>query len=183
MFEKAKRSHLVIRGFLKEQKQIPRFYNDQLSRSSLSVVLNIAEGSGRMTNNDRKHFYIISRGSVYETVALLGLICEEYQISGQATKELLLGLETISKMISGLIKSMNTWSRTPSPNYKLHTTNYHFGEMPERLNGAVSKTVDLARDPGVRIPLSPRGGFGFECDRSVSVVEVWVWDLQDFLTL
>jgi hypothetical protein len=27
--------------------------------------------------------------------------------------------------------------------------------MPERLNGAVSKTVDLARDPGVRIPLSP----------------------------
>ena len=27
--------------------------------------------------------------------------------------------------------------------------------MPEWLNGAVSKTVDLARDPGVRIPLSP----------------------------
>jgi hypothetical protein len=27
--------------------------------------------------------------------------------------------------------------------------------MPERSNGAVSKTVDLARDPGVRIPLSP----------------------------
>jgi hypothetical protein len=31
----------------------------------------------------------------------------------------------------------------------------YFGEMPERLNGAVSKTVDLVRDPGVRIPLSP----------------------------
>ena len=107
VFKKAKKSHLEIRCFLKEQKQIPRFYNDQLSRSSLSVVLNIAEGSGRITNNDRKHFYIIARGSVYETVALLDLICEEYQISGQNTKELLLGLETISKMISGLIKSMN----------------------------------------------------------------------------
>jgi hypothetical protein len=27
--------------------------------------------------------------------------------------------------------------------------------MPERSNGAVSKTVDLVRGPGVRIPLSP----------------------------
>jgi four helix bundle protein len=64
VFKKAKNSHLEIRVFLKEQKQIPRFYNDQLSRSSLSVVLNLAEGSGRMTNNDRKHFYVIARGSV-----------------------------------------------------------------------------------------------------------------------
>ncbi len=29
------------------------------------------------------------------------------------------------------------------------------GEMPERLNGAVSKTVVGASPPGVRIPLSP----------------------------
>jgi len=92
VFKKAKKSHLEVRVFLKEQKQIPRFYNDQLSRSTLNVVLNIAEGSGRVTNNDRKHFYVIARGSVYETVALLDLICEEYQISGQKTKELLLGL-------------------------------------------------------------------------------------------
>jgi four helix bundle protein len=103
VFNKAKKSHLEIKGFLKEQKQIPRFYNDQLSRASLSVVLNIAEGSGRVTNNDRKHFYVIARGSIYETVALINLICDEYQISGQSTKELLISLETISKMIFGLI--------------------------------------------------------------------------------
>jgi hypothetical protein len=29
------------------------------------------------------------------------------------------------------------------------------GEMAERSNAAVLKTVDLARGPGVRIPLSP----------------------------
>ena len=29
------------------------------------------------------------------------------------------------------------------------------GEMPERSNGAVSKTVGQATAPGVRIPLSP----------------------------
>ncbi len=32
---------------------------------------------------------------------------------------------------------------------------YPRGEMPERLNGAVSKTVECASAPGVRIPLSP----------------------------
>lgn len=35
--------------------------------------------------------------------------------------------------------------------------------MPERSNGAVSKTVDLPKaDPGVRIPLSPHN-FYFNC--------------------
>jgi hypothetical protein len=32
---------------------------------------------------------------------------------------------------------------------------YPRGEMPERSNGAVSKTVECASAPGVRIPLSP----------------------------
>jgi hypothetical protein len=36
----------------------------------------------------------------------------------------------------------------------------HIGEMAERLNAAVLKTVDLLRDPGVRIPLSPQNGVG-----------------------
>jgi len=106
VYKKAKKSHLDIRTFLRTNKQIPRFYNDQLSRSSLSVTLNIAEGSGRITNSDRRHFYIIARGSVYETVALLDLICEEYALSGQTRSEILLNLETISKMQSGLIRSM-----------------------------------------------------------------------------
>ncbi len=33
------------------------------------------------------------------------------------------------------------------------------GEVPERLNGAVSKTVVPSRAPRVRIPLSPPGYF------------------------
>ena len=37
----------------------------------------------------------------------------------------------------------------------LNSNTHPFGEMPERSNGAVSKTVDPVRGPGVRIPLSP----------------------------
>ncbi len=39
----------------------------QIRRSANSISANIAEGFGRNTNKDKCHFYIISRGSAYET--------------------------------------------------------------------------------------------------------------------
>jgi len=39
----------------------------QLRRSALSVSANIAEGYGRESNIDKIRFYVISRGSAFET--------------------------------------------------------------------------------------------------------------------
>jgi len=39
----------------------------QLRRAANSVSANIAEGFGRNTNKDKSNFYIISRGSAFET--------------------------------------------------------------------------------------------------------------------
>lgn len=41
--------------------------NSQIRRSATSVSSNIAEGFGRKTKKDKGHFYIVSRGSAYET--------------------------------------------------------------------------------------------------------------------
>ena len=39
----------------------------QIRRSSNSITGNIAEAFGRKTKKDKSHFYIISRGSAFET--------------------------------------------------------------------------------------------------------------------
>ena len=39
----------------------------QIRRSANSVSANIAEGFGRRTNKDKSNFYIIARGSAFET--------------------------------------------------------------------------------------------------------------------
>lgn len=44
---------------------------DQLRRCSLSVPLNIAEGTGKTTSAERRRFYQIARGSTLECSAII----------------------------------------------------------------------------------------------------------------
>ena len=46
---------------------------DQFERALLSIVLNLAEGSGKLTRKDRRRFYSIALGSLREVQALLDL--------------------------------------------------------------------------------------------------------------
>ena len=89
-----------------QQKKIGKTIQDQLKRASLSIVLNIAEGAGKYTKNDKKNFYIVAKGSVNECVALLRILKIEQYISENVFTVLYDILCTIAKMLSGLIRSM-----------------------------------------------------------------------------
>jgi len=105
VYRKAKELNKEILKFIKEDKRIDPYIRDQLKRASISIVINIAEGSGKFSKADKRNFYIIARGSVYECVSLLELIFEERQIDQEKFDKLYKKYETISKMLLGLINS------------------------------------------------------------------------------
>lgn len=72
----------------------------------MSISANIAEGNGRFTKADRRHFFIIARGSVQECVPLLELSRRRKLIDEPKHDELKARLEEISKMLSGLINGL-----------------------------------------------------------------------------
>ena len=47
---------------------------DQVRRASLSCVLNIAEGAGRRSRVQKRHFYSIARGSAMECAAIIDVL-------------------------------------------------------------------------------------------------------------
>jgi four helix bundle protein len=105
VYTKAKELNKEISLFLRENKSLDNYIRDQLRRASISIVLNIAEGSGRLSKADKRHFYTISRGSVYEIVSLLEIIYDEDHIERVKYEYFKAQYETISKMLLGLIRS------------------------------------------------------------------------------
>lgn len=80
------------------------FLTNQLNRAALSIATNIAEGNGRFTKADKKNFFIIARGSIQECVPLLELTRRKRFIDQKIYDESYDDLETLARMISGLIK-------------------------------------------------------------------------------
>ncbi len=83
------------------------FLADQINRAALSISTNIAEGNGRFTTPDKTNFFGIARGSVQECVPLLELARRRGFIQPAQHDALKNDLEEISKMLSGLINSLD----------------------------------------------------------------------------
>jgi four helix bundle protein len=75
---------------------------DQLRRASLSIPLNIAEGSGKSTGPDQRRFYAIARGSAIQCAAIIDACCAlaliEQPQSQESDQLLLSAVRMLSKM-------------------------------------------------------------------------------------
>lgn len=91
--------------FIKKSK-IDKVISDQLRRASFSIMLNIAEGSGRFTKADKRNFYVIARGSVFECVAIYDFLMDNNSIKEEDFKSFYKQLEDISKMLFALIRTL-----------------------------------------------------------------------------
>lgn len=106
-YQKARTYFSTINELIHKSSISPNM-RDQLERAALSIPLNIAEGSGRISLKERRHFFTIARGSLYESWAILDIMnrrgnavkTEEYQ-------ELYALAIEISKLLYAMIRNLN----------------------------------------------------------------------------
>lgn len=99
----ADRASVLTEGFPKGYY----FLVDQLNRAALSIATNLAESNGRFTKADRKHFFVIARGSAQECVPLLEISRRRGFVDEGLHASLHNELEVIAKMLSGLINGLD----------------------------------------------------------------------------
>ena len=80
---------------------------EQIRKASVSIMLNIAEGFGRKSHKEFKQFLIISHGSVAEVQSALYIALDAKYTTEDVFENLYNKCTEISKIISGLIKSLN----------------------------------------------------------------------------
>lgn len=112
VYQQAFSLNKTIYLFIKNDKSLPYYVKNQLGKACLSIMLNIAEGTGRATPNDQKHFYVIAVGSLKETRAIIQLLEEVHEISSSISESWIFQLNSKETLLKRLIQSQ---TRKPTP--------------------------------------------------------------------
>ena len=87
---------------------------DQIRRASLSIVLNIAEGSSKRSDIDFARFLETSTGSVNEVVAGFDMACDEDLITQDEYSLIEKEGEEILNQLGGFIKNLRSKKKVDS---------------------------------------------------------------------
>ena len=81
-------------------------FKNQIQRSAVSIMNNIAEGFERKTNNEFKQFLYVAKGSCGELRSMIYLAKSLKYLSDDNASVLLKKSTEVSKILSGLIKTL-----------------------------------------------------------------------------
>jgi four helix bundle protein len=104
----------VYRVALEFQALVPRLVprrgiaglRDQLDRASSSILLNIAEGTGRFARAEKASFYLIARGSATECAAILDVLATRGLIDAGLYRHAHGLLVRVAQMLTRLVLKM-----------------------------------------------------------------------------
>ena len=80
--------------------------SDQLTRASLSIVNNIAEGAGKFSKGDKRRYYLSAMGSSTESAAMLDVCLRRKLISDETHRQGKQLLDRIVAMLTKLAKML-----------------------------------------------------------------------------
>ncbi len=103
-WQKAKELSLMIYRLFGKSRDFG--FRDQIQRSSVSVMANIAEGYGRNSDREFIRFLEIAKGSLNETQSFLDLAKDLKYINEQQHLQLDSICDEITKLIYGLMKKL-----------------------------------------------------------------------------
>ena len=107
VYQDAKELFVLI---LNVVKKIPKEYRfelgSQLIRASLSILLNIAEGSGKNSDRELNRFIDISLGSLNETLAAIDALKDTKLITESDFNKIFKLIDEISNQLGGFKKKI-----------------------------------------------------------------------------
>lgn len=120
-YKQARELRIFISSLTKKFPSAEKFsLTAQIVDSSRSITRNIAEGYGRFTYTDTRHFFIMARGSVTETMESLATAFDEKYINAEELKQGEEQCEFVFKLINGYISYLDRTKHmkqvAPNPN-------------------------------------------------------------------
>jgi four helix bundle protein len=79
----------------------------QMRRAALSILCNIAEGQGRWTRADYRHFLLMARGSALELEAQIVIAEDLEYLTQESAADLNNRITEIARMLNGIIRYLN----------------------------------------------------------------------------
>ena len=106
VYQEAKSFHREIVDITKHFPKEYFYLVDQLKRCSLSIILNIAEGSAKRSDKDFNRYLENSLGSINEAVACLDVALSVDLINNKQLEQLVIKAESIKKQVGGFSRKL-----------------------------------------------------------------------------
>jgi len=87
----------------------------QIRRAAVSVPSNVAEGHGRLTDLQFRHFLGNARGSLYELQTQIELAADIGYFDNESVQELLEQSSEVARLINGLLASLSQYEQATQP--------------------------------------------------------------------
>ncbi len=78
----------------------------QLKTAAVSIPCNIAEGCGRHTFADQRHFFRQARGSTYELQTLIEIARRQQFVTSRIAEDLTNRANEVGRLINGFLKTL-----------------------------------------------------------------------------
>ena len=107
VYKKIRKVNIELLKFIYATPDMDPFLRDQLKRASLSILLNLSEGTGRMSLPDKKRFLTIARSSTFETVTILQVLLDLQILTQESYDYYYNEYTSVSKMLLAMFRSYN----------------------------------------------------------------------------